>query len=354
MPAADAAANAIAVASLGSGDAKLITDIAKRCSKCKELIDGLFVQVQAANELTGAKDQFHCKECDNTYGKLKRWFNKDEEAKIGWKKMSTEEKAQAMKDIRGLEGDKLKMKFMQSVTNTSFKRHTWKFSAQGDFEDAKEVEEKLKAEGKEAEWQQIIANGRFMSDPESGKKLVWRPRYSFGFSNEHQDVETRKRQFDLAEDNCDKALLQQAKKARKEAVDPEAKAGKRKGKDKQNGEDLPQVALTPAHIKRLEGALPKLQDDQLKLATTIVQADAPDMKDFITQNTLKAAKTLNGSLSDAIGLIQKYLDAKSAPKGDLTSLLAAVKEGNSQNKIISAKLKEGIKEQESAAAAAGA
>ena len=123
MPAADAAANAIAVASLGSGDAKLITDIAKRCSKCKELIDGLFVQVQAANELTGAKDQFHCKECDNTYGKLKRWFNKDEEAKIGWKKMSTEEKAQAMKDIRGLEGDKLKMKFMQSVTNTSFKRH---------------------------------------------------------------------------------------------------------------------------------------------------------------------------------------------------------------------------------------
>ena len=333
-------------------DQRLLANLAKKCSKCKEAIDGLFVHVQVANELTGAKDQYHCKDCDNTYGKLKRWFKHDGEAKLGWQAMSTEEKAQAMKDLRGTEGDKLKMRFMQNVTNTTFKRQSWKFSAQGDFEVAADVEAKLKAEGKEAEWQQTLANGRFMTDPETGKKLVWRPKYSFAFSNEHQDQETKKRQFDLTEDNCDRALLQKAKKQKKEEPSS-AKALKKLGGDQEsNGEALPQVPLTEAHKKRLESILPKLQDDQLKFAATLIQADAPDMKDYITNNTLNAAKTLNTSMNEAIVLIQKILDAKSAAKGDIANLFAAIKEANSQNKIIGAKLREGIKEYKGAAGAA--
>ena len=81
--------------------------------------------------------------------------------------------------------------------------------------------------------------------------------------------------------------------------------------------EMPQVDIPPGQILRITKSLPKLEEVQLNFSTTMVEAEAPEVSEFMAPKLLERARALRSVLDKTIVNYKSKRESKKAAKGEM-------------------------------------
>ena len=234
-----------------------------------------------------------------------------------WKDFTCDERADFMK--KGKEcGRNLHKQMVESTQWVETRKETTKFDKGGKLEDEDELEEKYK--DKPDILDNIKANAASMIDPVRLVRMFYAPKYSVLISKENSLTEGSKRKLE-SETTVRKAVVPSKKpKTGKEPLavrlfgDGEPLAEQ---EEAQTWGEMPQVDIPPGQILRITRSLPKLEEVQLNFSTTMVEAEAPEVSEFMAPKLLERARALRSVLDKTIVNYKSKRESKKAAKGEM-------------------------------------
>jgi hypothetical protein len=212
-------------------------------------------------------------------------------------------------------GSSLKKFMTESITKSKIKRHSTKLNSGGQLTTVQEAQEKYK--NNKEKLASIMANApRHTCDITGDELILADPMYSLDVSQEEIHIEERKRHL---EGEGDIKNVKKPKTGKTETQEDEDQA---KTTEKLKGKLKP---LQSAQLIKISKALPKLQDKEHELTTTIAEAAAPESSGWVPQALITRGQETLAELAGKIALLEDFNNKKTAYAGDVKEVFDAVK-----------------------------
>ena len=240
-----------------------------------------------------SKDVCRCRKCHNLRARCDRVVVSRGALVEDWSSVTEEEKRQFYVDAEDKCGNELLLKMQETITHSTMKRSTVKFTGTGDFMD--EIDLDIKYANKPDQLANIKKNTRTMLCPVRRVKLFEDMKYV----SETQEEETRQEEK--------KRKLEMAPKAQ-----PKAKT--RIGK---KPEEAPEIKLKAGEKKKLNKKAESIKTTRLSLMD--MKHKAERLKEFIPAYILKHSADTMTDMTTTEEVIEKAIDAGAGDIGDLTA-----------------------------------
>ena len=305
---------------MGDSEVRIPPDHAKCCS-CR-LVKNLDVMTrkQRADPAKGTVDQYQCRLCASLAQRILR----EEHASpcpLGFTRgVSPSSRARFMARHGEAFGKELRSAMTETLSVSQSRTMTTRFSQEGEYMNVSgHVEGELSVEEKYEQDPEalahILANGRRIVCPVSGKEKVWVPTYRAGFVDQECSEEDLRRRCD-----SDTVIRPKSKKRKVVAVQNE-------GENQPGGEDQISLGAEPRQAvdviipagqqRRLLQVLPQLRDLAAKLSEAHSSASAPDMSGQFGAQQLGRATDIHDELLELEDECAVYNTKKVAPKGTM-------------------------------------
>ena len=303
------------------------------CSCLQETELDLCVVIQKEDVIKGTKAQSRCRKCHNLRGRvstlIKTTGGLDE-----YKEFNNDERVDFMNKARDLCGNQLHKQLVESIQWVKTQRNTVQFSEHGDFEDEDVLKDRY--ETQPAVFDNIKANARSMKDPIRGVTMYLVPKFTVNISSEDTILKESKRR--LESESTAKRSVQPQKKIKTEKP-LEIGDGAGPADQAKSWAQMPQAVLPEGQLARIAKSLPKLEELQLGFTTTMVEAESPEVEDFMAPKLLEKARELRTFLDDVIVIYQGKLTSKSAAKGEMKAHFENARDRTDQIKTIELQIK---------------
>jgi hypothetical protein len=265
--------------------------------------------MKKANPLTGAKEQNRCKGCNSLHSRVTRVTKTSQFLKDGYQELTPETRVTFMKESGALFGGGLRKALCESITKSKTSKQIFQFKTEGEFKEVDEVKADFTKKGKNDQLANLLDNGTSMTCPHTKADLIWVPKHTMAVINEETESEERKRKVE------GQGNIKNPKKIKGEPKIPKA-----------DGKEQPVLPVSDAHMKRLEKALPLIQDQIMQVNGVIVEADCEEMREFVSQRIVAKAKSIVVVAETVASEVEAMITKKEAVKGDVPALFTRMKE----------------------------
>ena len=284
-------------------------------------------KAHAGGEAGGSKDQMRCKACNSLKSRINRMLKGN--FPVGYRDLSPTERQQFMADGSDLKGDALSKHLNESVVKSQIKRQTIQFQSGGKFMDLTDAREKFK--DKPIELENIEKNAVRHTCSVRGVEMVHIPEYSLTQTNTDESETLKKRKSEGT------AKIKKAKKPKKEPADAAAADGAEGGNGPKEGE-VKMVEVTKGQHLRLDKLVPTLSEKAMQLASTICEANGPEVTVLIPKFQIVKAENALKAINVYIEKLKKLKAAGTAAKGYTGETLGQYKELKIESDAIHTKL----------------
>jgi hypothetical protein len=278
----------------------------KTCSSCKSpMSTEEMTKTQSGNEIQGSSEQFRCRPCGQVISRIQRRKYTEEQKRL-IRELSPSSRGQMMKQTQSLFGADLDKKVFETTMQSRLRKQATVFAAQGDYHDIEGpdgVKETMKH--KPGDLENLLKNGRRFVCPVFQKEQIWVPKYHMKMTDESVDTEERKRKVE-AEFTV--------KKAKKEKI---PRAIKQEAEGETDGLPPPPAPLAEGQIKRLQKAIPKLEDLHLNFVTVLGTCTAPDNRGLVGDRAMEKAEKELKALQTFVQKCKTMEQEKVAPRGSM-------------------------------------
>lgn len=316
------------------------------CPSCKQYKPVKEVYQQEANELTDTKKTNRCRKCNSLKQRIRRIINTGAVTDHDIADMDADARAELFAQGADLFQGDLKKLLVEKVTHSKVVRASQKVQAVGDFVPVESLKAKIlaKPDG-QADWEKYEEHGIKVTHGVTGKTLMWDPEYKMDISNTDESEISRSRVLEQSQEVKPSSKRRKVEKARKDDQTPAEATG---GSDENKQPNVPPKpkSLSAGLIKRLNAAIPKLEQDTLQLSALLLQALAPEAIENFVPKTVKAAEQLKNKFTESVGKLKKIQEAKAGDSKEINSFLKEVNTMKAQAKTVCAEFKQVLDEME--------